>query len=381
MKIGIDARFLGPEGTGIGRYTEELLNGLGRIDHANEYIVFLRKNNFDLFKPPSKNFKKSLCDARWYTMKEQILFPRIIKKHKIDLMHFCHFNIPILYSGNFVVTIHDLIKDEYGGMETTTKNPFVYYFKYFVYKQVIRKAIKKSKAILVPSAATKEKIVSRFKVPNEKVNVTYEAVNPKFFNWQTKEISSVQFAKVKKKYGIKKPFLLYVGNAYPYKNVARLLEALKLLKQDVQLVNPCARSAFYEKLKGLVNELRLSRKVVLPGFVPDSELMILYRKAELYVFPSLSEGFGLPPLEAQASGVAVAASRIEPITEICGDAAIYFNPYSVKDIADKISKVLESRELKNKLIKRGFKNIKRFSWQETAAKTLEVYEKYRPENK
>lgn len=374
MKVAIDARFLGPEGTGIGRYTEKLLENLQALDKVNEYWILLRSSNFDLFQPFNPNFKKALADAKWYSVKEQLVIPRILFSLKPDLVHFPHFNIPVTYRGKYVVTIHDLIKSDFAGSAATTRPPLVYWAKHFIYERVVRRAAKRSRMIIVPTNTIKEKVVAALKVPPEKVAVTYEAADDKFFTWGEGKLTQSQIEKVLQKYQIKKPFIIYVGNAYPYKNLDRLLEALKLLPKKLTLVNPSARSVFYEKLAAKAQAEGLADRVSLPGFVPDEDLAVLYRAAEAYVFPSLSEGFGIPALEAMASRLPVVCSDIPVLREVCGDNAHYFDPNNVFDIAKKIGEAVSDKKLKGLLIKEGLERARQFSWRKMAAQTLRIYE-------
>ena len=375
MKIAIDARFIGPEGTGIGRYILNLLTNLEEIDHINEYYVFVRSSNYNIFNPTNPNFKKIIVDARWYSFKEQLLLPLALYKLKPDLLHVPHFNIPVFYFGKFVITIHDIIKSEYAGKAATLRNPVFYQIKHFIYDQwVLRQAGHLSKKVITPTETSKKKIVKYLGLSEEKVVVTYESADEKFFEWGQKKIEQEKINIVLKKYFIKKPFILYVGNSFPYKNLDRLIEALKLLPKDLHLVNPCTRSDFYDKLADKVREEGVSDRVILPGYVPDEDLVILYRAAEAYVFPSLSEGFGLPALEAMASKLPVVCSDIPALREICGDNVVYFDPYDSSNIAQKISQILEDKKLRDKMIVEGLERAKQFSWRKMAAQTLQVYE-------
>ncbi len=374
MKIVLDARFLGPEGTGIGRYTEKLLENLQELDHVNDYWVVLRRGNFDLFQPFNPNFRKVIADARWYSLKEQLVIPKILMSLKPDLVHFHHFNIPLAYRGKFVVTIHDLIKSDFASSAASTRAPLVYWTKHFVYKRVVSQAIGRARKILVPTNTIKDKITAEFKTDPENIVVTYEAADEKFFEWGEESLSPAERKTVLDRYHIRKPFLIYVGNAYPYKNLDRLLFALKRLPEKLSLVNPSARSVFYERLADRAREEGLSSRVILPGFVPDEDLAVLYREASAYVFPSLSEGFGIPAIEAMASKLPVVCSDIPVLREVCGDEAVYFDPKDERDMADKISLVLSDRKLRQRLISSGLERARQFSWRKMAAQTLRVYE-------
>jgi len=182
----------------------------------------------------------------------------------------------------------------------------------------------------------------------------------------------------------KKPYLLYVGNAYPHKNLERLILAFKkLIKEglDYQLVLVGGEDYFYKKLKKHLNHFNqaerstINQKIIFPGFVSDKELGELYKSASLYIFPSLSEGFGLPPLEAMARGVPVVSSNATCLPEILGDAVIYFDPLDINDMAKQIKKALLGENLRKKLIKKGLEQIKKYSWKKMARETLAFYSK------
>jgi len=375
MRIGIDARFLGPEGTGLGRYVQELILHLEDLDKKNEYVIFLRRQNFDFYKAKNKNFKKVLADTRWYSLKEQVILPFIFSSQKLDFLHVPHFNVPIFYPGKMVVTIHDLIKSEFASLSATTRVAPVYFFKHFGYEAILRIALWRAQKIFVPSHQIARKLKEKMKIAGEKITVTYEASSLSDKQQVTSDKNILE------KYKIEKPYLLYVGNAYPYKNLDNLFKALNILIQNsssmihnLKLVNPCSRSVFYERLAQKAKDMELSDKVIFPGFVPDEKLAALYRQAEAYVFPSFSEGFGIPGLDAMALGTPVICSNISTLKEIYGEAALYFDPYSKEDIAEKIGKVLTNEKLRQDLIKKGKKQAQKYSWQKMAKQTLEIYQ-------
>ena len=374
MKIAIDARFLGPEGTGIGKYTEKLLDNLVFLDHKNEYFVILRKENWNLFNPDVDNFKKILVNARYYGVKEQLLMPAALQKIKPDLAHFPHFNIPLLYPGKFVVTIHDIIKSEFKGASSTTRAAPIYYLKHFGYEFTIRQAVRRAKRILIPSVFTKKKLSKAFEIPASKVSVTYEAADEVFSVAGKQKVSEGKVNQVLSKYGVHKPFVIYVGAAFPYKNLDTLLSALSILPKKIRLVYASSRNTFVERLIDKAREIGVSDRLITAGFVPNEDLAILYKQAECLVFPSLSEGFGLPGLEAMASGCPVVCSDIPVFKEVYGEAAVYFDPKKAKDIAEKIQFIVHNSEVKNQLIKEGFEQVKKYSWRKMAEETLKIYQ-------
>ena len=373
MRIGIDARFYGPSTKGLGRYSEKLIQYLQELDQKNEYIIFLRKENWSDFSPKNRNFKKVLADFRWYSLAEQILMPLCLKKQRLDLMHFPHFNVPLFYRGKFMVTIHDLILTHFPTERASTLGPLLYRLKHQAYKKVIRHAVEKSVKIITVSQFSKKQILEDFPVSPDKIAVTYEATSD--FKHTPAEIDERQFLA---KHRLKYPFLLYVGNAYPHKNLEKLVSAIKSLTTDenfdLSLVLVGKFDYFYRRLQNLVNQLKLNERVFFLGYVDDEELKFLYQKAKAYIFPSLAEGFGLPPLEAMAQGLPVAASRHSCLPEVLGEAAYYFDPTDEQSLKEAIKKLVGDETLRESLRQKGFAQVKKYAWPKLASKTLAVYQ-------
>lgn len=372
MRIGFDARFFGPEGKGLGRYTQRLIENLERVADGHEFVVFLRRENFDLYRPASPRFRKALADFRWYSLTEQIRYPGLIRREGIDLMHFAHFNVPVATPCPFVVTIHDLILFRYPTLRATTLHPLWYGIKYAAYRAVIARAARKARRIITVSECTKRDIVASLGVKPERVEVTYEAADPLPASSLNPQASSLGSK------GIREPYLLYVGNAYPHKNLGTLLEVFKRLREgglDAQLVLVGKMDHFYERLREEARCLGLldRRDVVFYGFAEDDELAGLYRRARLYVFPSLLEGFGLPPLEAMRYGVPVAASDSSCLPEILGEAAIWFDPRDREAMRAALLRAFRDEALRARLIAAGHERARRFSWKDCAERTYRIY--------
>lgn len=370
MKIGIDARFYGPQGKGLGRYTEKLIKNLEKIDFQNQYFIFLRKENWNEYVPQNSNFKKVLANLPWYTIHEQLLMPKIIRKYKIDLMHFPHFNIPIFYFGDFVVTIHDLILLKFPTKKATTLGPILYKLKYLGYKLVINQAVRRAKTIITVSNFTKKEIVEYFALDPEKIVVIYEACDGVEYGQLSLPVSNSK---------ITKPYLLYVGNAYPHKNLENLLEVFNILKRKLnfQLVLVGKLDYFYQRLKKYAQKLGLlqDNSVIFFGFASQQDLACLYDNASLYVTPSFIEGFGLPALEAMSYGLPVVASGTSSLPEILDKAALFFDPNDKKDMILTILKALDDQNLRKKMIQKGYEQVKKFSWKKCAKETLATYYK------
>ncbi|MDD5291455.1 MAG: glycosyltransferase family 1 protein [Patescibacteria group bacterium] len=375
-RIGIDARFYGPIGKGLGRYTKEVVDRVVVLDKENEYIVFLSKENFDEFIPNNPKVKKVLADVHWYTLAEQIIMPYLIWQARLDLMHFPHFNVPILTPVKFVVTIHDLILTKFPTIRATTLSPLFYKLKNRIYRIVIWLAVRRARAVIAVSQFTKDDIARQFKIKPGKVVVTYEGVS----GLLNKKLSDFSHDKETfLGYNIGSPFLLYVGNAYPHKNLEGLVKVFSVIhgkRPDLSLVLVGRQDYFYKRVE------EFSRKywdkespVIFPGFVPDENLKILYSQALAYVFPSFYEGFGLPPLEAMACGCPVISSNKSSLPEILGQAAIYFNPEDEGEMIKQIEKIIEDKNLRQELVKKGYEQVKKYSWEKCAKETLGVYEK------
>lgn len=367
MNITIDARLYGLENAGLGRYVMKLIENLVNIDKRNKYSVLLRKKYFDELRLPV-NWTKVLAEFRHYSFAEQVKLPKLISKTNPDLVHFPHFNVPVSFRGKFVVTIHDMLMHRMKGQDTTTQSLPAFLIKRLGYKYVFRKAVKDSIRIIVPSKFVKRELVDFYKVGTDKISVTYEGV----------ELPPITPSLVLEKYGIKEKYFIYAGNAYPHKNLPRAIKAIvslnKNYSQKVLFVIASARSIFLKKLEKMIKNLQAGEFIKLVGFISDADLFYLYKKSAGYLFPSLSEGFGLPGLEAMMSETLVLVSDIPVFKEIYKNNALYFNPFDFSSIEKAMVTALGlSEEEKQLRISQARKFASGYSWEKMARETLSVY--------
>jgi glycosyltransferase involved in cell wall biosynthesis len=355
--IAIDARLIN---TSTGTYMEKLLDNLQTIDTENRYTVIVPTKDRDFWKPTNTNFSIVTGDFKDFSLAEQTSFKRFLDNINADLVHFCMPEQPVLYTGKKVTTIHDL---NLLRARNTDKKQIVFRFKQFVGQFVFRSVAQTSRFIITPTQYVKNDVVQTLRVASEKVVVTSEAADPK-------EISAL------KPYDHPyKQFIMYVGRQVDYKNIKRLGDAHQILLEkhpDLGLIlvgslNEAAqRNKAYFKKKGYKN-------ITFTGFIPDEERDWLFKQAEAYVFPSLMEGFGLPGLEAMGYGTPVISSNTTCLPEVYGDAAHYFDPNSTDDMARAIDEVLTDETLRKSLIEKGERQLQKYSWEDVAKKTLEVY--------
>ncbi len=380
MKIGLDARFFGSLQGGIGRYLEELVFALARLSEAkkHEFYLFLKDDAFKTFNPPAPNFIPVKANIPWYSASEQLILPQILKKVKLDLMHFPHWNVPVFYPGKYLLTIHDLLLLHYPSRRNSQLGPLKYAIKNQVFKKVLRSGVSRAKHIITPSLYTKEDIIKTFNVPEEKISVINLGTSALKNNESNQPHSDIL-----KKYRINKPFVLYVGVAFPHKNLEGLVEAWKLFMEkygnQYELVLVGKKNYFYDRLyeEKIKNKIK---NIILTDYVGDNDLTEFYQMAKLYVFPSFYEGFGLPPLEAMQFNLPVISSWSTCLPEILKNAANYFDPHNPKAMAEAIHSGLTDINLKTKLLEESKKILPLYQWSATAKKTLELYERFTVDN-
>jgi glycosyltransferase involved in cell wall biosynthesis len=375
MRIGIDARLYSSSFTGIGRYVYELIDHLLKLDRKNEYVIFLNEPEFEKFNPAGKNAEKILVNAAHYSLPEQWHFCRLLWKAKLDLMHFTHFNAPVLYRRPSIVTIHDLTLSLYPGKKMAR------FWHRFAYHITIHSIVSRAKRIIAVSEHTKRDVIRLLRVNPEKIAVIHEGVNPKFHQITDRHLTNEFLEKM----GLAKPYLLYTGVWRSHKNLVNLIKAFAILKHkyhfDGWLVITGKEDPWYPEVKETVRKEHLEGEVRFTGLIPDEDLVLLYNGAQIYVLPSFYEGFGLPALEAFACGIPVCAARSSSLPEVCGEGnAVFFDPHNVEDMAAKIASLYNNPERMEELRSRGFTRLKDFSWEKMARETLEIYVHPHPKN-
>lgn len=370
MKIGIDGRLINQ--TGVGRYIRNLIRELGKLDTVNDYVIFIRSEDFKSIKLPSERWEKRLVDVPWHSLKEQLMMPLILKREKFDLVHIPYFNVPILYPGRMVVTIHDLIIDHFNTGKATTLPGWKYWLRRCFYSMVMWVGLHRAVKIFAVSNSTKKELREHYLLPEEKIEVTYEGVD--------RELRTQNSMTKSKRILNNGPYFLYVGNAYPHKNLEFLLRCMRKLKveekkyHDVKLILVGAKDYFYKKLEQEVPE-EMRSEIVFWGEADDEELKSLYSHAMALVFPSLMEGFGLPALEATAIGCPVVVSEIPVFKEILGEMPVYFSPYNEESLINAMKGVMQRGEKLRFRVKKMQEDVlMRYNWTVLAEKTLAVYE-------
>lgn len=363
-------------GAGIGRYIEQLILNLQKLDNNNEYVVFLKKENFKECPQPNKRWEKVVADIHWYSLAEQTRLPRIIDKFKLDIVHFPHFNVPLKLKTPFVVTIHDLIMlDQPWSARASTRNQLFFVIKRFGYKKTLAHAVKNSRKIVTISQHVKNQIIHRLNVSHDKVKVVYNGIDSVAISTQ-KQNKKPSFVG-SRGCPVQTPYILNVGNSYPHKNLETLLHAFSFFVHefpDISLVLVGPQNEFTDRLKQEAREIEIPLdRIFFLGFVSDEQLSELYGSAKFYIIPSKLEGFGIPPLEALQHGIPVAASRASSIPEILGPAATYFNPSDIESMVEAMRTLLQNNNERTRILTQSHDILKRYKWIDNARALIDIY--------
>ena len=364
MRIGIDARKL--HDYGIGTYIRNLLRELAAIDRQTEYVLFTRPQDVGVAASLGENFRAVPNRSGHYSLAEQISIPLAVKRERLDLFHATHYVLPAMTPSKTVVTIHDCIHLMFPQYQR-------HRVAYAYARASLFTAAHKSDRIFTVSEQSKRDILKFFNVPPEKIVVTPNAIDNRFSAPPSEE----HVTQTRERYQLSHSYLLYVGNIKPHKNLERLIEAFHLVRlqgrSELELLIIGDEISKLQSLRRAVRKYDIHRYVRFLGYVPDKTLAVLYRLASVFVFPSLYEGFGLPPLEAMASGTPVVTSNVSSLPEVVGDAAVLVDPYNAEAIAHGILTVLRSMHLRNELRERGLKRVKDYSWTRSVQRVRQIY--------
>lgn len=361
MKIAFDLRRIG--NPGIGRYMKCLAEAVTAQAPDHEYLLILPPQSDHLVHAP--NAQKLCTGIKYYSLREQFELPRILSRHKVDLLHAPHFLLPLVRPCPAVATIHDVI---YLACSEDLRS----FAGRLYYRAMMNACSRMATRIVTDSAHSKNEIIRYLNANPEKIEIVYPAVDP-FFQSSP---DPAGLASVRSKFVVNRDFILYAGIYKPRKNHVRLLEAFRLLLKSgirSKLVIAGPMAAAEPILRRLAQQLGISQHVIFTGLVTDAELRALYSAARVYVCPSLYEGFGFTVLEAMACGTPVVCSSATSLPEVAGKAALYFDPHKPGEMAAQLRIAFSDDAVRASLIANGRTNLLRFSWEVTARQTLATY--------
>lgn len=364
MRIGIDARKI--RDFGIGAYIENLIRHIPEFDTDNIYEIFHYAEDREYVPQTGANIKLIADSSPKYSLRELIVLPIKMWQRRLDLFHAPHYTLPPLRPCKGVVTIHDTIHLRF---PEYLPHPIAYYYA----NGMMWAAANSAKTVITVSECSKQDIVKYLGIPETKVKVVYNGIesNPPDVSKNSGSVAA--------RFGIARPYILYLGNFMPHKNHERLIRAYSLLKQRQPiphcLVLAGKNERLRQRLETVIAEERVGQDVILTGFVEPEWIAGLYANADLFVYPSLYEGFGFQALEAMARHIPTAISDVSALPEIAGDAAIRFQPTSVENMAEVMYQGLTDTRLRTRLIEKGDQRVKMFSWQEMTRKTVQIYQR------
>ena len=362
-RIALDLRRI--RNPGIGRYMKCLAEALLARDPEDEYLLIMLPGTEEMITAPAVHAEKLSVDLKYYSIREQIELPRLLRARGVDLLHSPHFMLPLRRACPSLVTIHDVIY-------LACKEDLPSRLGRFYYRAMMAAAVRAADRIITDSEFSKHDIMRRLNAGASQIEVIYPAVAPQF----RKITDEARLQQVRSVYGIRGEYLLYTGIFKPRKNHAGLLRAFRHLLRiagDAQLVIAGPASEAVAELRCLAGDLGIAANVVFTGFVEELHLPALYSGAHLYACPSLYEGFGFTVLEAMACGVPVVCSTETSLPEVAGDAALYADPRNPERFGRALAEVWTNCELRDRLVQKGHKNLQRFSWAQTAEQTAALY--------
>jgi glycosyltransferase involved in cell wall biosynthesis len=371
VRIAIDARMVRRPLSGPGRYAINLIRALANLDNENQYIIIQNINKPEKITE-AENFKTIWVEYPPLSLRTVFWLQTLLEKEKVQIFHSLYFLTPI--GGNFtrIITIHDLMALNFPNFFQGRPLPVKIYGKIFT-NAFIRTSCACSSRIITDSETVRNQIIQWKPECSRRISVIYPGIDSSF--GRINDMSRIE--NIRKKFGLAQNIILYIGNTRPYKNLPRLIKAFKLLNDNqeykFQLVIGGGESRNLNALKLLTHNLEIEDFVVFTGELTDDEVITLMNMASIFVFPSLYEGFGLPPLEAMACGTPVVTANAGSLPEVVGDASLLINPESENDIYLAMKRLLINQQLRDTLIQKGFDRVKLFSWDKTAREILEVY--------
>jgi len=364
MRVAIDTRKI--HDFGIGTYIRNLLRQLARIDRTSEYLLLSREADLGIAAQLGPNFRSVREPSPNYSLREQVHVPWVLRRERPDVFHAPHYVLPPAVRCRSVVTIHDCIHLMF---PQYLPNRLALTYA----RGSIRMAAKRATRVLTVSESSKRDILRFVDVAASKIDVIYNAYDERFGVEPREE----DVVRVRERYQLHDEFVLYAGNVKPHKNLERLIVAFDQVRkrglEHLKLVLIGDDISKYAALRRAVHSHQLHKYVRFLGYLPEETLAVMYRLAGVFVFPSLYEGFGLPPLEAMASGTPVVTSNVSSLPEVAGDAAVLVDPYDPSAIADGIERVLCDERLRRDLRARGLIRARQFSWEASVARVREIY--------
>jgi glycosyltransferase involved in cell wall biosynthesis len=366
MHIALNALFVHQELFGGGIYMQNLVRELSRIDAENRYTLYVSETGASHFQGLGPNFHLVYRNHRRpvRVLWEQSGLPIELRRLGVDVYHGPGYVVPLCKVCPQITTVHDLTAYLYP--ETHD------FYSSWYYRLLMPWSVKAADRVIAVSDSAKADLIRLLGVPVEKICVIHHGKDERF----THHRDESSLAKLRTKYGITKKMILFVGGIDLRKNPSSLVRAFAMLKslhKSHKLVLTGGFGEHYQSIRARLREWGVQDYVVFPGYVPDQELADFYRLAEVFVYPSLYEGFGLPVLEAMACGVPVITSNVSAMLEVAGDAAILVEPNNIKDLAGAIERVLADKALRDNLIEKGLLRSQRFSWKQAACETLDLY--------
>ncbi|MCX6160789.1 MAG: glycosyltransferase family 1 protein [Ignavibacteriae bacterium] len=373
MKIGIEAqRIFRKKKHGMDVVALEMIKELQIIDKENEYCIFIKHDEDNLCLKESSNLKIVEVEGKSYPYWEQRCLPKAALKEKINILHCTSNTAPINCKIPLILTLHDIIYLEQKSL-IQKKGTLYQKFGNLYRKFIVPKIVNKCRKIITVSDFERNRIINQLGLNESRVITVYNGISKHFKPVTDKLLLN----KVGLKYNLPEDFIFFLGNTDPKKNVAGTLKGYALyLKEsgnNIPLVMLDYKKESLEKTLSEINETQIADKIILPGYVYNIDLPAIYSLSKIFLYPSLRESFGIPPLEAMACGTPVLASNTSSIPEVTGDAAYMVNPFKPEEIASGIKTLLNDFLLREELIKRGFVRASLFSWLSTAESVLKIY--------